>query len=205
MLVYGFVRYFPATNFQAPRFLRQWTRGRELDRLETAADQIGNPHQFVMWGDALREVGCWDQAESAYSRALAKDPQNLQALWGRAQVAEHSGEFAEMERCTRSILDKDPQYKFGDVSLAYGKALAAGGQPEAAQEHLEQHIKRWRHPEALYQLAVLCRDAGEPDAARQHLRAAPAGPERQPHRDRPPAWPLRSRAWQMLRKLPPQP
>lgn len=201
-MVYGFVRYFPATNFQAPGFLKQWTRGRELGRLETAAEQIGNPHQFILWGDALREVGRWGEAKNAYAQALKKDPHNLQALWGAALVAEHDHDYKEVERCTRLVLAKDPQYKFGDVSLAYGKALAADGRPEAAREHLEQHLRRWRHPEALYQLAVLSRDADQPDAARQHLRsllqdlnASPAAVARRHGR-----W--RSRARQMLRKLP---
>ena len=56
------VRYFPAMNQQAPSFLRKWTRGKDLARLETAAEQIGNPHQFIQWGDALRDVGRWQEA-----------------------------------------------------------------------------------------------------------------------------------------------
>ena len=42
---------------------------------------------------------------------------------------------------------------------------------EAARSHLEQHVKRWRHPEALFLLAELCVDQGEAKMAREYLLA----------------------------------
>lgn len=201
-IVYGVVRYYPAMNHQAPAFLKSWTRGKELARLESAAEQIGNPHQFIQWGDALKDVGRWQAAGAAYDRALKKDPENLPALWGAAQVAEQQKRYEDVAALTRRILDKDPQYKFGDVSLAYGKALDDQDQPEAARDHFEAHIKRWRHPEGLYRLACLCVDLGDPEAARQYLRsmlqdlnASPTAIARKHGR-----W--KSRARQLLRKLP---
>ena len=56
-IVYAVLRYFPTREHSSPAFLRKWTRGKELARLETAAEQIGNPHQFIQWGDALCDVG----------------------------------------------------------------------------------------------------------------------------------------------------
>ena len=47
---------------------------------------------------------------------------------------------------SRNILDADPQYKFGDVALAYGLALIDKQDLAAARTHLEQHVRRWRHP-----------------------------------------------------------
>jgi tetratricopeptide (TPR) repeat protein len=201
-IVYAALRYFPAADDRPPVFLRQWARGKELARLETAAEQIGNAHQFIQWGDALREVGRWDDAEDAYGRALEKDPENLQALWGAAQVAERNRDFQRVEELTRRILDRDPQYKFGDVSLSYGKALDEQRETQAARAHFEQHVKRWRHPEGVFRLARLCRELGDTDAARQHLRAllqdlnaSPSAIARKFGR-----W--KSRAKQMLRALP---
>lgn len=170
-VVYAVVRYYPTLSDHSPTFLRSWSRGRELARLENAAEQIGNAHQFIQWGDALRDVGRWNQAEAAYGSALKKEPENLQALWGAALVAEHQDRSEEVLEFTRKILDKDPQYKFGDVSLAYGKALEKRHQPEEAREHFENHIKRWRHPEGLYRLACLCAEQGDPEDARSYLRA----------------------------------
>lgn len=201
-IVYAVTRYFPATDYPAPAFVRRWLRGKDLARLEAAAEQIGNAHQYIQWGDVLRDVGRWEDAGRAYNRALKKDPENLQALWGAAQVAENQHRCDDVTQLTRRILDKDPQYKFGDVSLAYGKALADQNRLEDARKHLEQHVRRWRHPEGLYLLAELCRDAGDSDAARLHLRAllqdlnaSPTAIARKYGR-----W--KSRAKQLLRKLP---
>ena len=200
-LAYFFLRYLPSKEFPTPSFLRRWTRGRELARLETAAHQIGNPHQFVMWGNALREVGLLDQANAAYAQALKKDESNIQALWGSAQVAASQKRFAEVRSLTRRVLDQDPQYKFGDVSLANGRALKELGEAEAARTQLEQHVKRWRHPEAMFLLAELCAEQGETQASREYLQGliqdingSPTAIARKYGR-----W--KSRAKQLLRKL----
>ena len=201
-IAYFLLRYLPSKEFPAPAFLRRWTRGRELLRLETAAQQIGNPHQFVQWGDALREVGLRDQAAASYGKALNKDASNIQALWGSALVAASQKRFADVRSFARQVLDQDPQYKFGDVSLTYARSLKELGDKEAARNHLEQHIRRWRHPEALYLLAELCANQNEPKQAREFLLAliqdvngSPAAIARKHGR-----W--KSRAKQLLRKLP---
>lgn len=201
-IAYLVLRYIPSREFPTPAFMRRWTRGRELTRLETAAAQIGNAHQYVQWGDALREVGLHDQASEAYAKALEKDPQNLQALWGSALVAVQQKRHQDVREFTRLVLMKDAQYKFGDVSLAHGRALDELEEKEAAREHMEQHVRRWRHPEALYLLAKLSACQGDQAAARKHLQAliqdingCPTAIARKYGR-----W--KSLARQMLRKLP---
>ena len=170
-VAYFLLRYIPSKEFPTPVFLRRWTRGPELLRLESVAEQIGNPHQFVQWGNALRECGQWDRAKEAYERALKKDPKDLQALWGAAQVARDQKRFDDVRSLTRRILDQEPQYKFGDVSLTYGLALTEIGETEPARLHFEEHVKRWRHPEGVYLLSKLYFDQGDHAAARQHLSA----------------------------------
>lgn len=201
-IVYFIMRFLPSADVQGPSFLRRWTRGRELSRLETAAVQIGNAHQFIQWGDALRDVGMLDQAATVYAKALAKDPKSLPALWGATLVASHQNRHADVVQWTRQILDKDPQYKFGDVSLVHGKSILELGDAAAATEHFEQHVKRWRHPEAVYLLASLQAQQGNHAGARQHVQAllhdingAPAALARRYGR-----W--KSRARQLLKKLP---
>jgi lipopolysaccharide biosynthesis regulator YciM len=143
-----------------------------------------------------------DRAHNAYERALKKDQQNLQALWGSAQVAASQKRYADVREFTRLVLDKDAQYKFGDVSLAHVKALNELGDFETALTHLEQHVRRWRHPEAVYLLAKLHLNHGDPTIARQQLvgliqdiDGSPTAIARRHGR-----W--KSRARQMLRRLP---
>jgi len=201
-VLYFVVRYLPSVDYRGPEFLRRWTRSRELERLETAAIQIGNPHQFTRWGDALRDVGKLDEAAEAYRRALEKDPKDLPALWGAARVAATQKRFTDVRDVTRQILEKDPQYKFGDVSLELGKSLVELGDSSAAADHMNNHVRRWRHPEALFLLARLRVEQGDIHSARELLQSmlhdingSPAAIARKLGR-----W--KSRARQLLRKLP---
>lgn len=170
-VVYFFIRWIPNNEIRLPTFMQQWTRGREIDRLRLAAIQIGNPHQHILLGDALREIKQHAEAGEAYAEALEKEPANLQALWGAAQVHMHFSDFESARDHLRTILDIDPQYKFGDVSFAYGQSLAELDRPDAAIEHLEEHVRRWPQPEALYALACLLADEGNHQQARTHLQS----------------------------------
>jgi hypothetical protein len=201
-VVYFFIRWMPGNQLKMPKAFRRFTGGRELARLEFAAMQIGNPHQHVQLGDALREAGQTERAGQAYREALQKEPKNTQALWGAALVEMDRKNFAPAAELLQTLLVIDPQYKFGDVSLAYGKALYEMGQTDQALEHLEKHVRRWRHPEALYLVAALHADRGNVPAARTQLQgllldinSSPKSIARKQS-----AW--KSRAHKLLSKLP---
>ncbi len=82
-VVYFFARWLPGGNAKLPKSWQRWSRGREIEQLDVAARQIGNPHQWVQLGDALRDVGRFPAAIAAYDKALAKEADNVQALWAR--------------------------------------------------------------------------------------------------------------------------
>ena len=168
-VIYFFARWLPSSSMEPPAFLRRWTEGPKIRRLEVAAQQIGNSHQFVEWGDALRQVKQWAAARGAYDRALAKEPTNLPALWGAATTESQLGEPQTARPHLEAILKIDPGYKFGDVSLLYGKTLHLLLDREAELAHWRTHLKRWRQPEALYLLAELLIERGEIAEARQLL------------------------------------
>lgn len=200
-VLYFFLRWLPQQRMRPPKFLRGLGRGRELRRLETAARQIGNAHQFVQWGDALRETGRDEQAAYAYAQALERESENIQALWGAGRMNLKAEEYDEAESRFRCVLEMDPEYKFGDVSLALGKALAGSGRTEEAKQQLEEHVSRWRHPEAMYLLAGLESESGSSEQARKYLEELIMDVESSPkdiarrHR----VW--RSRARRMLGRL----
>ncbi|MGH7199863.1 MAG: hypothetical protein ACREJB_04620, partial [Planctomycetaceae bacterium] len=82
------------------------------------------------------------------------------------------------------------------------KALCGLRDFAAAEEHLTGHIRRWRHPEALYLLAELQNQRGDSDAARQTLHALLLDLEGSPRAlaRRHSRW--KSKARKLLRKLP---
>jgi hypothetical protein len=170
-LAYFAVRWLPQHQLRLPGPLRGMTRGSEIRRLQSLAAQIGNPYQHVQLGDALRDVGQYERASAAYSRALEKEPTNLPALWGAALIEMHCQSFDAACDRLEKILAADPQYKFGDVSLAYAKSLFGCQRIDDAVAHLEKHVKRWRHPEGLYLLASNYAQSGRTEEACGHLRA----------------------------------
>jgi hypothetical protein len=168
-LIYFFVRWLPERNLQPPGWVRGLSRGSEIRRLQSAAVQIGNPYHHVQLGDALRETWQFERAREAYARALQKEPANLSALWGAALIELHFKSYEAARAYLEKILQADPQFKFGDASLAYAKTLISLERTDEAIEHLEQHVKRWRTPEAVYLLATLYAQTGRDDAARSQV------------------------------------
>lgn len=200
--IYFFARWLPGRQVRLPAGLRRFTRGRELSRLEIAARQIGNPYQFVQWGDALRDVRKYAAAGNAYAEALNREADNLQALWGAALVNLHLGQLEPAEERLRKVLALDPKYKFGDASLEFGRTLCLRGSTDEAIAHFEQHLSRWRHPEALYLLAEQYVRRNETDKARQRLQEMLMDIDGSPQAIARKYTLIRSRARQMLRKLP---
>lgn len=170
-LAYFVARWIPHSQSRGPGRIRRWFRGRELERLEMATLQIGNPYHFIQYGDALREVGQHDRARAAYVSALEKDPANVQALWGAALVEIQKKNLSTAAERLQQVLKIDPHYKFGDVSLAYARVLYEQGNRAEARQQLDRHMQRWRHPEAMYLLAELQASAGETQDARKTLQA----------------------------------
>jgi hypothetical protein len=170
--IYFLVRWLPGARLSSGSSLMgRWTKGRQIPRLEVAARNIGNAHQFVELGEAYRETGKTDRAAECFKRALQKDPASMPALWGASQVEMQRQNFAAAKAHLEQILVKDGSYKFGDVSLAYCRTLVTLNENDAALERLEQHLKRWTHPEAYVLLATILIDRGQPDPAREHLEA----------------------------------
>jgi len=201
-IAYFLVRYLPNCDYQSWSLSRWWRKTRALPRLEAAATQIGNAYQHVLLGDALRDLRRYEQALASYTRALAKEPDNPSALWGAASINFLSRNFADAKAQLRHLLDKDPNFKFGDASLLLGKSLLELNEIPRAQAHLEQHVGRWRQPEALYLLARLYVDQGQIALARTLLQGLLADLQASPSAIARKSIFWKSRAKRLLRSLP---
>jgi hypothetical protein len=201
-VIYFFARWLPNMHVQPPQALKKFLHSGELKRLQIAAQQIGNAHQFVEWGEALRDSGQTNAAHEAFTKALAKDGQNLQALWGAASVEFDRAEYTPARDKLQRILKVEPAYKFGDVSLLHCKTLHALGETDHAREQLEAHTRRWRHPEGLFLLATIYADQGNSTGARQQLESLIQDLDGAPRKivRRQLFW--KGRARRLLRKLP---
>ena len=203
-LIYFFARWVPSSSFKMPAFIRRWTNGSQIRRLEASAQQIGNPYQFIEWGDALRETHQWESAAAAYRRALQKEPDNLPTLWGLANCLSELGAAEGAKEPLAKILSIDPAYKFGDVSLLYGRTLHALPDREVELAHWRTHLKRWRQPEALYSLAQRLIERGENAEARQLLQSMIADIEITPRALARKVFFWKGRGKKLLRSIPKQ-
>jgi len=168
-LLYFFIAYVPRLKAAPPRSLGRWFRRRELQLAESDVRNIGNAKHFVALGDILGETGQTEKAADAYAQALAKDRANVQALWGLSRLEVKLGQLEPAQAHLKALLAIDPDYKFGEASVAYGQVLLDLGEAAAAREHIRRHLNRRIDPEATILLASILVLEGEEDEAKALL------------------------------------
>lgn len=145
---------------------------RDRDRLwqaEADAKNIGKPTQFITLGNLLFDQRQTEKAYEAYLQAIAQEPKNAKALWGATQAARELKKYSEAKAYLATLLDVNPEFSYGDASLAYGELLYQTADTEAAAEHLKTHVKSWSNPEAYLILAEVYAKQSDTAAARDAL------------------------------------
>lgn len=141
----------------------------QLWQAEADAKNIGNATQFVTLGALLFDMRKTEKAAEAYAQALEKEPKNVKALWGAAQVASNLKRYDEAKGYLSRLLEIDPEHSYGEASLAYGEMLYRMDDKVAAAAHLKTHLKSWSNPEGYLILASIQTEDKEYDAARETL------------------------------------
>jgi tetratricopeptide (TPR) repeat protein len=169
-IVYFVARKLPYLNIPIPNFCKRWTMKDALWNAEAGVMNIGKSHQYVTLGNVLMEMGNLDRALECYRDALQLEPGNTNALWGCATIAIQRKNIDLARAYLQDLLDRDPEYKRGEASLVYGKALYELKQWSAAKEHLDLDVKRWSHSESFLLLAKIAVNVdGDPIVAKNYL------------------------------------
>jgi len=145
---------------------------RDRDRLwqaEADVKNIGKAAQFVTLGNLLFDQKKTEKAYEAYQQAIEKEPNNTKALWGGSQAARELKDYDAAKDYLARLLDVNPEFSYGDASLAYGEVLYESEETDSAQEHLKQHVKSWSNPEAYLILAELYAKQDDTESARDAL------------------------------------
>jgi hypothetical protein len=169
-VIYFVSRKLPYLNLPTPSFFKQWTMKDALWNAEAGVQNIGKSHQYVILGNVLLEMGDIDRALAAYTEALIKESSNPNALWGCATIEIQQKKFDLAQEHLKALLDKEPEYKRGEASLLYGKALYELAQWSLAKAHLDRDVKNWSHSESFILLAKIALQAGDRQAARGYLQ-----------------------------------
>lgn len=169
-VIYFIVRVLPRLSVRAPRFLGGGGYRHRIWQAEADARKVGNPYHYIKLGDVLAEAGQPRRAAEAYRHALEKDADDTAALFGLAQAELAEKAYADALPRLSRVLEKDPQFRYGEASLALGVALVGLGRADEAREHLESHLKRWSHPQAVVMLAEVLVGQGRQADARRVLQ-----------------------------------
>jgi hypothetical protein len=200
-VVYFFACWLPRANLPIPNYFKRWTSGQQLWNAEAGVRNIGKAHQYVALGNVHCEMGAFDKAAEAYQQALDKEPKNPHALWGCALVEMRNKQFDRAKEHLQNLLEIDQDYKCGEASLCYGKALFELQDWDATKSHLEKDIKYWSHPESSVLLATILIQQGNSSEASECLETMMAKVKASPiyHYRRNKKW--INKAEKMLRSL----
>lgn len=144
----------------AVRLRRAWT---DAERLDTGA----------AWAECASlhgDRGRWVETTEAARRALAKEPDQIDALYdlGRALLAR--GEAAEARQAFERVVARRPDHGSGEALFALGRSLRGAGDFAAARARLEELAERSSRADFLFELATLQEQLGDRDAARATFR-----------------------------------
>lgn len=194
-------RKAPRMDLQVPNYFNRWLRGQELMDAESAARLIGKAQQYINLGNVLWDMRLLDRAAAAFQTALEKEPKNIYALWGAAGVATDQKDYAKARESLQLVVKLEPDFKFGEATLAYSRTLLALNDWDAARSFLEKIPTNALHPEAQLMLASVLERQGDLDAARTHcqsvvdkIRSSPAFYRKKHHH-------LVNKAERMMRSL----
>lgn len=170
-VIYAIARWWPRFQRQRGRSFSA-EKQQQIQRAQEAAKNIGNAHQFYQLGDLYRETSQWKAAEEAYERALTKDSEHKQSLWGSALVAFHQQDLDRARERFQRLLSIEPNYKFGEAALIYGRVLLDAERWNEAVEHLRPVVQRSNSLEGRLMLARALKESGQPSAAREQVYLA---------------------------------
>ncbi|MGB0564676.1 MAG: tetratricopeptide repeat protein [Spirulinaceae cyanobacterium] len=156
-LLYFFIVWLPR-NPQFVGKLGIQNRSKLRDQLwqaEAEVKNIGKAHQYIKLGNILYDLGEAERAAEAYQQAIEQEPKNVKALWGAACAARDRQDFAAAKDHLHQLIQIEPEFSYGEASLAYGETLAQAGDLDAAATHLQQHLKSWSNPQGYVILAEI--------------------------------------------------
>ena len=114
-------------------------------------------------------MGLFDEARSVYEQALDAEPDNRQTLWEAAEVEIGQQQWDRAKPLLKRLTTLDPDFRYGDAYMAYGRTLFQLKEHKAAVAHLRQHLQHWSRPDAYLMLAEIAIANRDLQAARTHI------------------------------------
>jgi Flp pilus assembly protein TadD len=138
-----------------------------------AAGVTSHPQETVLTirGNALGQLGRYDEAIAAHRKALEANPRSHEAWVNLGIVYRRKGEYAEAEKCYLKALEIEPNY--AELHASLGALYVFRDDPQKAVRSLERAISLDRNlPVAHANMAIANAMLGKFDQADSDLRRA---------------------------------
>ena len=135
----------------------------DAERVDTAA----------AWSDCALLHGArgkWGVAAEAARRALAKDPENLEATYALGKAALAREQWPDARTALSRVVERKPDHASGETLFDLARATQSSGDLEAARGYLETLAERSSRADFLYSLGQLQEKMGDRAAARSTYR-----------------------------------
>ncbi len=169
------------------------TRRQEIAELEHRIQLLDRAHHMVQLANIYARQGRCRKAIELYHRALAKEPDHLEAAYRLALCYYDTGQFEQAVELLEQVHAQKPDYDYGLAYLRLAQAHQRLGNTQRAAEIYEILLRFYPgHAEGSYHFAELLTEQGDTRRARQLLQEMLATARRSPPFQR-----RRNRGWLM--------
>ncbi len=141
----------------------------KIKKAKEALYLSGTPAARSDLAELYLEARRYPECEELCEIILKEEPDNHEALYAKAVCRRADKDFSSTAELLKTILDKNPKYRFGKASLMYADALWELGQREQALEVSRKNTRTFPRPLTEYAYAAYLKEAGQYDKAREVL------------------------------------
>jgi tetratricopeptide (TPR) repeat protein len=158
-----------ALNYLAQLYSDQGAYDQAVELLKKIPDSEMDAQTLAMLGSAYLQARDFDHAVTAYEKALAQEPENLDVRRAYAEVLLSRGKIAEARTELERVLKSDPED--GNSHLRLGQLERQAGNFDSARHELERaRTLMPDNPEAQFQQVLLEDAVGNDDKAIEILQ-----------------------------------
>jgi hypothetical protein len=168
-LVYFFLEVLPDLRVKPPAIAR-FERRRRRQWLEHMAGEAPSLETLQELGEIYAAEGEHARAVEFFTRALKRDPELREALYGRGKSLVAMGEIHRAIADLEPVARAEPNYDFYGASLTLAESYERAGRDDAARGAYEDILGRTTVSRAYYNYGLLLAKHGETEKAREMMR-----------------------------------
>src|SRR5579885_1919402 len=168
-LIYFVLEVVPDIRVKPPA-IRKLERRRRRQWLEQMAGESPSIEALQELGEIYAAEGDYKKAVDLFTRALKRDPEARELLYGRAKSLIELGEAEQAAADLEALVRAAPAYHFYDAYLTLAGCYERLGRDDAARAAYQEILGRTTVSRAYYDYGRLLARLGELETAREMMR-----------------------------------